>query len=157
MGRTAYGNLLARCRLVLDMASNKVWFITGTSRGFGREWAIAALERGDRVAATARDVSSLDELVAKYDRDADFHAVATAHEHLRPPRRRPPGRGDHMTEASIILFGPVVVVALVAAIAGLVQDRAHRGERTELLLRNGLFRLRTLALWRYFRDVGDSA
>ena len=30
----------------------KAWFITGTSRGFGREWALAALERGDRVAAT---------------------------------------------------------------------------------------------------------
>ena len=25
----------------------KVWFITGTSRGFGREWTKAALERGD--------------------------------------------------------------------------------------------------------------
>ena len=36
----------------------KVWFITGTSRGFGREWAIAALERGDKVAATARDTAS---------------------------------------------------------------------------------------------------
>ena len=35
----------------------KTWFITGTSRGFGREWTIAALERGDRVAATARNVS----------------------------------------------------------------------------------------------------
>ena len=23
----------------------KTWFITGTSRGFGREWAVAALER----------------------------------------------------------------------------------------------------------------
>jgi NAD(P)-dependent dehydrogenase (short-subunit alcohol dehydrogenase family) len=31
----------------------KVWFITGTSRGFGREWAIAALERGDKVAASS--------------------------------------------------------------------------------------------------------
>jgi NAD(P)-dependent dehydrogenase (short-subunit alcohol dehydrogenase family) len=29
--------------------AEKVWFITGTSRGFGREWAIAALERGDTV------------------------------------------------------------------------------------------------------------
>jgi NAD(P)-dependent dehydrogenase (short-subunit alcohol dehydrogenase family) len=37
----------------------KVWFITGTSRGFGRIWAEAALQRGDRVAATARDVKSL--------------------------------------------------------------------------------------------------
>ena len=27
----------------------KVWFITGTSRGFGREWTAAALERGDSV------------------------------------------------------------------------------------------------------------
>lgn len=70
----------------------KVWFITGTSRGFGRSWAEAALERGDRVAATARDVSSLDDLVATYgdrvfpialdvtDRDADFAAVNSAHE-----------------------------------------------------------------------------
>ena len=33
----------------------KVWFITGTSKGFGRIWAEAALARGDRVAATARD------------------------------------------------------------------------------------------------------
>jgi len=72
----------------------KTWFITGTSRGFGREWAIAALERGDEVTATARDVSSLDDLVAEYgeailpiqlevtDRDADFAAVRQAREHF---------------------------------------------------------------------------
>jgi NAD(P)-dependent dehydrogenase (short-subunit alcohol dehydrogenase family) len=72
----------------------KTWFITGTSRGFGREWAIAALERGDRVAATARDTSSLDDLVAAHgerilaleldvtDRAAVFEAVARAHEHF---------------------------------------------------------------------------
>jgi NAD(P)-dependent dehydrogenase (short-subunit alcohol dehydrogenase family) len=71
--------------------TSKNWFITGTSRGFGREWAIAALDRGDRVAATARDISSLDDLVQKYgnailpialdvnDREADFAAVAEAH------------------------------------------------------------------------------
>ena len=70
----------------------KTWFITGTSRGFGREWAIAALERGDQVAATARNTATLDDLVAKYgdailpialdvtDRDADFAAVKRAHE-----------------------------------------------------------------------------
>jgi NAD(P)-dependent dehydrogenase (short-subunit alcohol dehydrogenase family) len=44
----------------------KVWFITGTSRGFGRIWAEAALERGDSVVATARKVQSLDGLVARY-------------------------------------------------------------------------------------------
>ena len=42
--------------------TEKVWFITGTSRGFGRELAIAALERGDKVAATARDTATLDDL-----------------------------------------------------------------------------------------------
>ena len=45
---------------------NKVWFITGTSRGFGRVWAQAALARGDRVAATARDVKTLGPLVERY-------------------------------------------------------------------------------------------
>ena len=69
----------------------KTWFITGASRGFGREWAIAALERGDNVAATARDTATLDDLVAQFgdkllplrldvtDRDAVFAAVANAH------------------------------------------------------------------------------
>src|SRR6478672_8176550 len=74
--------------------TQKTWFLTGTSRGFGREWAVAALERGDRVAATARDASTLDDLVATYgdavlpltldvtDRAADFAAVQRAHEHF---------------------------------------------------------------------------
>ncbi len=42
----------------------KPWFVTGASRGFGRKWTAAALERGDRVAAMPRDPSSLDDLVA---------------------------------------------------------------------------------------------
>lgn len=44
----------------------KVWFITGSSRGFGRVWTQAALERGDLVAATARNVESLAELKEKF-------------------------------------------------------------------------------------------
>lgn len=46
--------------------SNKVWFITGTSRGFGRVWADAALKRGDKVAATARNLASIADLQEKY-------------------------------------------------------------------------------------------
>src|SRR5215218_7092271 len=45
---------------------SKVWFITGTSKGFGRVWAEAALERGDRVVATARDAATLTPLVEAY-------------------------------------------------------------------------------------------
>jgi NADP-dependent 3-hydroxy acid dehydrogenase YdfG len=44
----------------------KVWFITGTSRGFGRIWADAALKRGDKVAATARKLESIADLKEKY-------------------------------------------------------------------------------------------
>ena len=69
----------------------KTWFITGTSKGFGRVWAEAALKRGDRVAATARKVETLDDLVQTYgdlvlpltldvaDKDAAFAAVRQAH------------------------------------------------------------------------------
>lgn len=45
---------------------HKVWLITGTSKGFGRIWAEAALQRGDKVAATARNIDTLSELTAKY-------------------------------------------------------------------------------------------
>jgi NAD(P)-dependent dehydrogenase (short-subunit alcohol dehydrogenase family) len=44
--------------------SSRVWFITGGSSGFGLSIATAALERGDRVVATARRAESLDDLVA---------------------------------------------------------------------------------------------
>jgi NAD(P)-dependent dehydrogenase (short-subunit alcohol dehydrogenase family) len=72
----------------------QTWFITGASRGFGKEWSIAALGRGDTVAATARDTTTLDDLVQQFgdkvlpiqldvnDRDAVFAAVARAHDHF---------------------------------------------------------------------------
>jgi NADP-dependent 3-hydroxy acid dehydrogenase YdfG len=46
--------------------SDKVWFITGTSRGFGRVWAEAALKRGDKVAATARNLATIADFKDKY-------------------------------------------------------------------------------------------
>src|SRR6266702_4040957 len=71
---------------------SKVWFITGASKGFGREFTLAALERGDKVAATARNTDTLSDLVEKYgdavlpvrvdvtDRAQVFEAVAAAKE-----------------------------------------------------------------------------
>jgi NADP-dependent 3-hydroxy acid dehydrogenase YdfG len=50
---------------ILNM-KNKIWFITGSSRGFGRVWAEAALKRGDKVAATARKLESIADLKEKY-------------------------------------------------------------------------------------------
>jgi NAD(P)-dependent dehydrogenase (short-subunit alcohol dehydrogenase family) len=40
--------------------TNKVWFITGASRGLGKAICEAALEHGDQVVATAREPASLD-------------------------------------------------------------------------------------------------
>ena len=48
----------------------KTWFITGTSKGFGRVWAEAALARGDQVVATARHPESIAELSERYPETA---------------------------------------------------------------------------------------
>lgn len=50
----------------MENKNQKVWFITGTSRGFGRVWAEAALKRGDKVAATARNLESIADLKETY-------------------------------------------------------------------------------------------
>jgi NAD(P)-dependent dehydrogenase (short-subunit alcohol dehydrogenase family) len=76
------------------MPDKKVWFITGSSRGFGRVWAEAALRRGDKVVATARDVSTLQPLVDSFgdavlplrldvtERASAFAAIARGHGHF---------------------------------------------------------------------------
>lgn len=73
---------------------NKVWFITGASRGLGRIWAEAALSRGDKVAATARTPESIAELKERYgdavlplaldvtDSQQVEHVVQQAHAHF---------------------------------------------------------------------------
>jgi NAD(P)-dependent dehydrogenase (short-subunit alcohol dehydrogenase family) len=48
------------------MSSSPVWFITGCSTGLGRALATAALARGDRVVATARQPDALADLVAAH-------------------------------------------------------------------------------------------
>lgn len=72
----------------------KTIFVTGASRGFGKIWAEAFLKRGDQVVATARDINSLNDLVASYgdavlplqldvtDRNASFEAVNKAQQHF---------------------------------------------------------------------------
>ena len=74
--------------------TNKVWFITGASRGFGRIWAEAALKRGDKVAATARNVEDVAGLKERFGdavlplvldvthADQAQHAVQQAHAHF---------------------------------------------------------------------------
>ncbi|ADI11733.1 short chain dehydrogenase [Streptomyces bingchenggensis BCW-1] len=73
---------------------SKIWFVTGASRGFGRRFVEAALSRGDKVAATARNAGSLTDLVTTHgdavlpleldvtDRAAVFASVQQAKEHF---------------------------------------------------------------------------
>jgi NAD(P)-dependent dehydrogenase (short-subunit alcohol dehydrogenase family) len=73
---------------------SKTWFVTGSSRGFGRSFVEAALDRGDKVAATARNTESLTDLAIAYgeqllalpldvtDKTAAFDAVHKAHAHF---------------------------------------------------------------------------
>lgn len=72
----------------------KTIFITGASRGFGKIWAEAFLKRGDKVAATARNLDSLKDLVQQFgnailpiqldvnNREACLAAVKKAKEHF---------------------------------------------------------------------------
>jgi len=73
---------------------SKTIFISGASRGFGKIWAEAFLKRGDKVAATARNLDSLKDLVQQYgdailpiklnvnSREESFNAVKKAHDHF---------------------------------------------------------------------------
>jgi NAD(P)-dependent dehydrogenase (short-subunit alcohol dehydrogenase family) len=95
---------------------SKVWFITGSSKGFGHIWAEAALARGDRVAATARNTDTVKDLVDAYgdnvlpialdvtDKAAVDAAVTRAHDHF--------GRLDVVVNnAGFGLFGTVEEVS----------------------------------------------
>ncbi|MBV2155863.1 SDR family NAD(P)-dependent oxidoreductase [Kitasatospora sp. SUK 42] len=77
-----------------EQGMEQTWFITGSSRGFGRTLVRAALEAGDRVAATARRPEQLADLAEEFgdrirpialdvtDPEAARAAVAEAHAHF---------------------------------------------------------------------------
>lgn len=48
------------------MTTSQTWFITGSSRGFGRSLTAAALKAGDQIAATARRPEQLADLAGQY-------------------------------------------------------------------------------------------
>jgi len=79
---------------------SKVWFITGSSRGLGRDLAEAALAGGDCVVATARQPDQLQALVASYPDRALALDVTRANE-----ARAHAGREDDRREPASVAAG----------------------------------------------------
>lgn len=52
------------------MDANKVWLITGCSRGIGRALAETVLKNGGKVAVTARNTDDIQEIVSQYPKTA---------------------------------------------------------------------------------------
>jgi NAD(P)-dependent dehydrogenase (short-subunit alcohol dehydrogenase family) len=102
---------------------SKVWLVTGSSRGLGREIVKAALERGDRVLATARRPESLSGMVAQHgDRLRTIAHDVTV-----------PAQASAAVQAALDTFGRLDVVVNNAGYADLasvedISDKAFRDQ-----------------------------
>lgn len=63
----------------MSRANSKIWFITGSSSGFGRILAEAVLQRGERAVLTARNPSSVADLVERYPGQVSAQALDVTH------------------------------------------------------------------------------
>lgn len=91
------------------MSERKVYFITGTSSGFGRALAEAALERGEQVVLAARKLSDVEELTAQYKDNALAVKLDVTNESER----------QTAVEAALERFGRVDVLANIAGAGSL--------------------------------------
>jgi short-subunit dehydrogenase len=83
-----------------ETKASRVWFITGASTGFGRLLAEELLKRGERVIATARDVSKVADLEEQYpDKARAFTLDITK-----------PAEIESVAERAISSFGSVDVL-----------------------------------------------
>jgi NAD(P)-dependent dehydrogenase (short-subunit alcohol dehydrogenase family) len=115
---------LARRPYVSDVS--KAWFITGSSRGLGRAIAEAAVARGDRVAATARNPRTLHGLVTA---DPD-QGVALALELDVTDRLQ----AEAAVQAAVDAFGRIDVVVNNAGYAnvGAIEDFSEEDLRAQV-------------------------
>ena len=59
---------------------SKIWLVTGSASGLGREIAEAVLTSGDRLLATARDPQRLNDLVERYGKQVSIAPLDVADE-----------------------------------------------------------------------------
>ncbi len=114
-----------------DSSASRVWFITGSSTGFGYLLAKELLHRGERVIATARNIAQLEELTGQYpDRARAFTLDVTK-----------PAQIESVAQEAIAAFGHVDVVVNNAGygVNGAVEEVAE--EEFEPMLQTNLYGL----------------
>jgi NAD(P)-dependent dehydrogenase (short-subunit alcohol dehydrogenase family) len=100
-----------------SQANHRVWFITGTSQGFGRELVRAALQRGDSVAATSRNPQAV---TGAFSGAADRLMAASMD-------LRDPAEISSVVERAIARFGRIDVLANNAGygVTGAVEEASE--------------------------------
>lgn len=88
---------------------SKVYFITGTSSGFGKALAETALEQGERVILAARKIADIEKLAAQYEENA----LAVKLEVTNADDRQ------SAIQAALEKFGRVDVLANIAGVGSL--------------------------------------
>lgn len=127
--------------------STRTWFITGASTGFGRLLAQQLLKRGERVVATARDKSRVEDLVKQYPRQAKAFALDVTK----------PARIKTVAAQAIKAFGQIDVLVNNAGygLNGAIEEVAE--EEFEPMFQTNIYGLirTTRAFLPHFRERGN--
>jgi NAD(P)-dependent dehydrogenase (short-subunit alcohol dehydrogenase family) len=125
-------------------AQSRVWFITGASTGFGRLLSEELLKRGERVLATARDISKVSDLARQYPNSARAFALDVTD----------PEQIASVAKQAIAAFGHVDVLVNNAGygVAGAIEEVSE--EEFEALFQTNLYGLirTTRAFLPHFRE-----
>jgi NAD(P)-dependent dehydrogenase (short-subunit alcohol dehydrogenase family) len=125
-------------------AQSRIWFITGASSGFGRFLSEELLKRGERVLATARDLSKVSDLARQYPNSARAFALDVID----------PEQIASVTQQAIAAFGHVDVLVNNAGygVAGAIEEVSE--DEFELLFQTNLYGLirTTRAFLPHFRE-----
>lgn len=108
---------------------NKIWFITGSSRGLGRNLTEAVLESGDKVAATARDINQLNDLKERF-KDQVLPITLDVNNH---------GQVNDAVKTAIEHFGRIDVLVNNAGFGIIGAAEAYTNEQVRSQLETNLY------------------